>query len=435
MSSKDTNAMSEENTEKSVLVPRLRFPEFRKAGEWERKELNKFLVEHQQRNRDLKYGPPDVLSVSGEFGCVNQIEHLGRSYAGVSVKDYRVVETGDIVYTKSPLKKNPFGIIKENKGKAGIVSTLYAVYRVKENAHPAYFDHYFSRDYFLNSYLQPLVKKGAKNDMKVNNSVVLSGSVIAPKKDEQQKVAACLSSVHELIAEETQKLDTLRIHKNGLLQQLFPCAGEPAPRLRFPEFREAGDWDYQELGKLSTRITRKNSDTKIVRVLTNSAEQGVIDQRDFFDKDIANQANLNGYYIVEKGDYVYNPRISVSAPVGPISRNNLGTGVMSPLYTVFRFDQEESDFYAHFFKSPHWHHYMRQASSTGARHDRISITNENFMRLPLPVTTDAEQQRIADCLSSVDELIAVQMKRLDLLRCHKSGLMQQLFPELDEVHE
>lgn len=425
--------MSEENNEKSALVPRLRFPEFREAGEWERKELNEFLFEYQQRNRGLKYGPQDVLSVSGEFGCVNQIEHLGRSYAGVSVKDYRVVETGDIVYTKSPLKKNPFGIVKENKGKPGIVSTLYAVYRGKENAHPAYFDHYFSRDYFLNAYLQPLVKKGAKNDMKVNNSVVLSGDVIAPKKDEQQKIAACLSSLNELITAETQKLDILKTHKKGLVQQLFPCAGVTIPRLRFPEFLDAGEWEYQDLGKLSTRVNRKNSDAKITRVLTNSAEHGVIDQRDFFDKDIANQANLDGYYIVEKGDYVYNPRISVIAPVGPISRNNLGTGVMSPLYTVFRFDSEEGDFYAHYFKSSHWHHYMRQTSSTGARHDRISITNDNFMGLPLPVPTEAEQHRIAECLSSLDELITAQAKRLGLLRCHKSGLMQQLFPVLDEV--
>ena len=252
MSSESASVMCEENDEKSALVPRRRFPEFRESGEWERKELSEFLFEYQQRNRDLKFGPEDVLSVSGEFGCVNQIEHLGRSYAGVSVKDYRVVETGDIVYTKSPLKRNPFGIIKENKGKVGIVSTLYAVYRAKVGAHPAYFDHYFSRDYFLNGYLQPLVKKGAKNDMKVNNSVVLSGDVIAPKKEEQQKIADCLSSLDELIAAETQKLGALKAHKKGLMQQLFPREGETVPRLRFPEFQEAGEWEQKSLGEAAT---------------------------------------------------------------------------------------------------------------------------------------------------------------------------------------
>jgi type I restriction enzyme S subunit len=112
-----------------TLAPKIRFPEFRNAEAWRVKKLNELLFEAKQRNRTLELGPKDVLSVSGEYGCVNQIEYLGRSYAGESVKDYHVVDRGDLVYTKSPLKKNPYGIIKENKGKRGIVSTLYAVYR------------------------------------------------------------------------------------------------------------------------------------------------------------------------------------------------------------------------------------------------------------------------------------------------------------------
>jgi len=205
------------------------------------------------------------------------------------------------------------------------------------------------------------------------------------------------------------------------------------PRLRFPEFREAEGWKLEPLGSLATRCTIKNTKSSYTRVLTNSAEFGVVDQRDYFDKDIANQGNLDGYYIVEKGDYVYNPRISTSAPVGPISKNNVGTGVMSPLYTVFRFHNSDNDFFAHYFKSTHWHHYMRQVSSTGARHDRMSITNDDFMGLPLPVSTPKEQQKIADCLSSLDELIAAQAQKLDALKTHKKGLMQQLFPAEGET--
>ncbi|GLE62574.1 restriction endonuclease subunit S [Pseudomonas aeruginosa] len=206
-----------------------------------------------------------------------------------------------------------------------------------------------------------------------------------------------------------------------------------APLLRFPEFRNAEPWSYQPLGKLAKRSTRKNTDRKITRVLTNSAEYGVIDQRDFFDKDIANQGNLEGYYIVEEGCYVYNPRISAIAPVGPISKNRIGPGVMSPLYTVFKFNSNKNDFYAHYFKSAHWHQYMRQASSTGARHDRMSITNDDFMGLPLPVSTPEEQQKISDCLSSIDELITAEARKLDALKTHKRGLMQQLFPCKDEA--
>ncbi|ENG3920128.1 restriction endonuclease subunit S [Escherichia coli] len=204
-------------------------------------------------------------------------------------------------------------------------------------------------------------------------------------------------------------------------------------RLRFPEFREAEEWKLEPLGKLAKRRTVKNVGLEHTRVLTNSAEFGVLDQRDYFEKDIANQGNLEGYYIVEKGDYVYNPRISASAPVGPISKNNVGTGVMSPLYTVFRFDSSDNDFFAHYFKSTHWHQYMRQASSTGARHDRMSITNDDFMGLPLPISKPEEQQKIADCLSSLDDLIAAETKKRDTLKTHKKGLMQQLFPREGET--
>lgn len=203
--------------------------------------------------------------------------------------------------------------------------------------------------------------------------------------------------------------------------------GGLVPKLRFPEFWEAGKWEIIPLSQLAKRSTQKNSGGVLSRVLTNSAEFGVVDQRDYFEKDIANQGNLDGYYVVKKGDYVYNPRISATAPVGPISKNNIATGVMSPLYTVFRFNSENSDLYAYYFKTAGWHQYMRQASSTGARHDRMAITNADFMAMPLPVTSPNEQQKIADCLASLDERITLEAQQLDKLKTHKKGLMQQLF--------
>ncbi len=206
------------------------------------------------------------------------------------------------------------------------------------------------------------------------------------------------------------------------------------PKLRFPEFRGAGEWKPLPLKNLADRGKKKNRDEKIERVLTNSAEFGVVDQRDFFDKDIATQGKLESYVVVELGDYVYNPRISTTAPVGPISKNKIGTGVMSPLYTVFRFRNPENGFYQHFFKTTGWHPYMRQASSTGARHDRMAIGSDDFRAMPLPVApSPAEQQKIAECLSSADELIAAQARKVDALKTHKKGLMQQLFPREGET--
>jgi type I restriction enzyme S subunit len=200
------------------------------------------------------------------------------------------------------------------------------------------------------------------------------------------------------------------------------------PKLRFPEFRESGEWKAIPLNELAVRGKLKNRDEKIERVLTNSAEFGVMDQRDYFDKDIATQGKLEGYFVVELGDYVYNPRISATAPVGPISKNNIATGVMSPLYTVFKFKDGDNDFYSHYFKTTGWHTYLRQASSTGARHDRMAISSGDFMAMPLPMASPEEQQKIADCLSSLDELIAAQARKVDALKTYKKGLMQQLFP-------
>lgn len=206
-----------------------------------------------------------------------------------------------------------------------------------------------------------------------------------------------------------------------------------APKLRFPEFKADRKWKFIPLNKLAKRCTKKNRNSEIKRVLTNSAEYGVLDQRDYFDKDIANQGNLEGYVVVEKGDYVYNPRISATAPVGPISKNNIGMGVMSPLYTVFRFANDPDDFYSFYFGTTGWHNYMRQVSSTGARHDRMAISNDNFMAMPLPVSTPEEQKKISDCLVSLEEFITLEGKKLEGLKTHKKGLMQQLFPRRGET--
>lgn len=199
------------------------------------------------------------------------------------------------------------------------------------------------------------------------------------------------------------------------------------PKLRFPEFFNSY-WGITQLYALAFKIAERNKSGDFTRVFTNSAAEGVVDQEEFFDRHIANKNNLTNYFVVKKGDYIYNPRISTAAPAGPVSKNKLGIGVVSPLYTVFRFRNQEDDFYEYFFLTNLWHTYTKNHSNTGARHDRITISADNFMKMPVPYTSSEEQQKIADCLSSADELIDAESRKLEALKKHKKGLMQKLFP-------
>ena len=178
-------------------VPEIRFKGF--TDPWEQRKLEEYLEVSGQKNFEGIYTKEDVLSVSGDFGIVNQIEFQGRSFAGASVANYGVVETGDIVYTKSPLKSNPYGIIKANKGKNGIVSTLYAVYKPKQSANPEFVQNYFEQDARMNNYMHPLVNKGAKNDMKVSAENALKGQIVFPDIKEQRTISEFFRNLDTLI--------------------------------------------------------------------------------------------------------------------------------------------------------------------------------------------------------------------------------------------
>ena len=413
-----------------TAAPKLRFPEFQDAPEWERKKLSELLFETKQRNRNLKYDKSDVLSVSGEYGCVNQIELLGRSYAGVSVKDYHVVETGDIVYTKSPLKKNPFGIIKENKGKPGIVSTLYAVYRTTNIANSTYLDHYFSGDYNLSSYLQPIVRKGAKNDMKVNNFAVLGGEILIPKIPEQQKIADCLTSLDDLIAAQSQKVETLQAYKKGLLQNLFPAEGESVPRLRFPEFQSAGEWATKEFSEYIV-LYRGSSPRPIQEYLTK---------------------NDNGVNWIKIGDtkaadnYIINQVEEKITPKGAEKSRKVSSGelILANSMSFGKTYQLAIDGYIydgwfvlreykeHFHKSfllqlLNSEYMQNQYIKLSAGGIVQNISSDIVYSTILPHTSLEEQQRIAELLTALDEQISAQGEALAALKVHKKGLMQGLF--------
>ena len=177
---------------------------------WEQRKLGDYVVVSTAKNADGRFNKEDVLSVSGEYGIVNQIAFQGRSFAGSSVLNYGIVNTGDIVYTKSPLNSNPYGIIKVNKGIPGIVSTLYAVYRPQDNVHTNFIQVYFEQHERMNNYMHPLVNKGAKNDMKVTAENALKGVVTFPSREEQVIISEFFDRLDSLITLHQRKRQWLK---------------------------------------------------------------------------------------------------------------------------------------------------------------------------------------------------------------------------------
>lgn len=201
------------------------------------------------------------------------------------------------------------------------------------------------------------------------------------------------------------------------------------PEIRFRGFEE--EWSNIPLKDISYKITDKNFHGEYSIVFTNSAEMGIIDQKDYFDRNVANENSISGYYVVRPNDFVYNPRISSNAPVGPINRNKLNyTGVMSPLYYVFRMKEESIDYkyLDYFFKSSAWHPFMYINGNSGARSDRFSISDNIFAQLPISSPcSDIEQKKIGAFLTTLDTLIRKLEQKLEKLRNIKQSLLNQMF--------
>ena len=188
------------------------------------------------------------------------------------------------------------------------------------------------------------------------------------------------------------------------------------------------DWEQRKLNEIADKVSEKNKNNEFSEPFTNSAEQGIISQKDYFDREIVNNENLNGYYIVRNDDFIYNPRISVTAPVGPINRNRLGrNGVMSPLYTVFRTHDIDNLYLEFYFKTTKWHRFMKLNGDSGARFDRFTISSTQFMEMPIPYPTLEEQQKIGEYFDSFDNLITLHQRKCEELKNIKKFMLQNMF--------
>ena len=201
---------------------------------------------------------------------------------------------------------------------------------------------------------------------------------------------------------------------------------EKRPKLRFPGFDEP--WNTALLSDYFVKSTKKNSDGMISNVICNSAKQGLIPQREYFDKDIANSDNTNGYYIIESNDFVYNPRKSADAPYGPISSYQYPeAGIVSPLYLCFRAKREINPLYFEwYFRSSAWHRYIYMSGDSGARHDRVSIKDDVFFAMPINVPSAKEQERISLFLDVIERRIETQRTLVETLKKYKRGVVRSL---------
>lgn len=405
-------------------TPNIRFKGF--TDYWEQRKLIDYLEVSSEKNRDNRFTKDDVLSVSGEYGIVNQIEFQGRSFAGASVSNYGVVENGDVVYTKSPLKSNPYGIIKTNKGIPGIVSTLYAVYKPKEITDSKFVQIYFELDSRMNSYMHPLVNKGAKNDMKVSAENALKGMVSFPKKDEQEMISLYFSSLDNLIALHQRKCDETKKLKKFMLQKMFPKKDAKKPEIRFAGFTD--DWEQRKLGEVSdvrdgTHDSPKYQSIGHPFVTSKNVKNGYITYDDI-------------QYISDEDFAEINKRSKVD--INDILMGMIGTiGNMALIRTEPDFaiknvalikDTKQINYLYlyHLLQSPFIEKQLTSGMDGGTQ-KFVSLGNVRNLNVIYP--SDIEQDKIGCYFEKLDHLITLHQRKCDELKKFKKYMLQNMFPQ------
>ena len=398
--------------------PRLRFKGF--AGAWEDRMLGKVADVRDGTHDSPIYQNQGIPLVTSKNLTENGLDFSNVSL--ISQEDYEEinkrskVESGDILLGligtigKPVLVKSGGYAIKN----VGLIKELLEV-----------------KNEFLLLLLQSNIFEtyvSRKNTGNTQKFLALDGlrsfEFLAPSLPEQTAIGNFFRRLDSQIAESRAVLEKSRQLKKAMLAKMFPANGEKIPKIRFKGFE--GEWERKKLGEIAFKVKEKNIAYQYAETFTNSAEFGIISQQDFFDKSISNSENIGGYYVVQPDDFVYNPRISSFAPVGPIKRNKLGrTGVMSPLYYVFRLNDEiKPSYLEQYFEGNQWHHFMYLNGDTGARSDRFSIKNDVFAEMPISFPANKnEQTAIGNFFRQLDETIALQSAEVEKLNQLKKGLL------------
>ena len=332
---------------------------------------------------------------------------LGRSFAGASVLPYHVVRLGNIVYTKSPLKEYPYGIVKANTGKVGIVSTLYAVYSVNDNANNKFIEYYFSLANRANRYFKPIVRIGAKHDMKIGNQEVLTNQVVFPTVKEQEKIADFLSLLDERISAQNKIIEDLKKLKSAIIEIEYSSKTKTS----------------SHIGDFIVQTSKRNKDNAIQTILSISNRQGFIQQSEQFENRSVASDDTSNYKIVERNSFAFNPaRINV----GSIARlATFDRGIVSPMYICFRTkDNLFPKYLDYYFESKQFFTEIQKRLEGSVRQ---CLSFEGLCNIPLSIPTIEVQQQTGKRLSTLAQEIKLEIDFLELLQKQKKFLLHQMF--------
>lgn len=437
--SKKTEASAEINTGKPALVPKLRFPEFRNSSGWQNKALGEFVMLIKDKAGNQRY---KLMSITSGVGLVSQIEKFGREIAGQAYKNYIVITHNDFAYNKSSTKEFPEGFIALYLGNepAAVPNSIFLCFRpTLDVIHPPFLQYQF----LINTHGKWLKKRiavGARAHGSLNVdendllSIPISIPITAEKQSltEQQKIANCLSSLDELITTQAQKVEALKAHKKGLMQLLFPAEGETLPKLRFPKFRDAPHWIIGTLGKLFTmtsggtpsRSKKEFWNGNIPWVTTSLVDFNIIyDSNEYISEFGLNQSSAK---IFPKGTILI-AMYGQGKTRGKVSILGIKAASNQACAAILPSKEVNANFL--FQNLAGRYEEMRELSNSGGQ-ENLSLGLIEKLRFSYP-RDDKEQQKITDFLSYTDELITAQSQKLDALKAHKKGLMQQLFPVPD----
>ena len=403
-------------------TPQVRFEGFTDA--WVQRALGEIVDFYS----GLTYSPENVVESGGTFVLRSsnvsggEIINADNVYVDSDVVNCDNVNIGDVIVVVRNGSRSLIG--KHAQIKSEIVNTVIGAFMTGLRSNQANFVNALLDTSQFN--IEITKNLGATINQITTGAFKKMIFYVSEMDNEQIAIGTFFRTLDNCIAINQRKYDGLKKLKAAYLQQMFPQAGERVPRVRFEGF--TGEWTTRELGSISVKVSQKNKNNEYSETLTNSAEHGIISQRDFFDKDISNQKNLDGYFIVHPDDFVYNPRISNYAPVGPVKRNLLGrAGVMSPLYYVFRMVDGNLNFVEKYFESIYWHEFMKLNGDNGVRADRFNIKDSIFETMPIPFPTLEEQAIIGIFFRNLDTQITIQAQKTEQLKQLKTAYLQKMF--------